>query len=405
MKRISIEDRESTSSMPQAATGQCDQKPSRLSSVSFVIPCLNEQNTLAEILSKINKVCMSHLKDRQTEIIVSDNGSTDKSVSIAEEHGARVVNCSERGYGAALLSGIHAARYDAVIFADADNTYDFLEAPELVNELDKGFDLVVGSRIQGEIHRGAMPFLHKYVGTPVLNFFINMLYARDGNKISDCNSGFRCFKRESFISWQVKSTGMEFASEMLVKALKARSTVSHVPISLYPDRGDRVPHLKTWRDGMRHLLQIFLDSPESFYVVGSLMFCASWLIIIAGLWFGPVRVGFARILGLHSMMFALLGSLFGIIIWTIGLLIAIRIKSKSRVYQYLLDLPEDKLFWYGFATVMTSGAFFLAVFVYWGYKGFEFISIEKLTLALVSLASNGVLLASNVITAHLLKRS
>lgn len=375
------------------------------SSVSFVIPCLNEQYTLAEVLTKINRVCATDFKGRRTEVIVSDNGSTDNSVKIAKEHGARVVHCDKKGYGAAILFGLQNANCEAVVFADADNTYDFLETPRLVHELDKGFDLVVGSRIQGEIHNGAMPFLHRYIGTPILNFFINLLYARKDNRISDCNSGFRCFKRKSFISWQIKSSGMEFASEMLIKALKANAAVSHVPISLYPDRRGRIPHLKRWRDGMRHLLQIFLDSPESFYTAGSIVFCISWLIIILGLLFGPIQIGFAHIFGLHSMMFALLGSIFGIIIWTIGLFLSIRIKSNIRLYRYLLGLSEDKLFWYSVEIVFASGAFLLAIFVYWGFKGFEFISIEKLTLGLVSLASNGVLFVSNLITAHLLKRT
>lgn len=375
------------------------------SSVSFVIPCLNEQSTLAQVLTKINTVCTSDFKERKTEIIVSDNGSTDKSVSIAKEYGARVVHCDEVGYGAALLLGIQNAKYDVVVFADADNTYDFLETPRLVNELEKGFDLIVGSRIQGEIHCGAMPFLHKYVGTPILNFFINLLYARNGNKINDCNSGFRCFKRQSFISWQIKSPGMEFASEMLIKALKENAVVSHVPISLYPDCRGRTPHLKTWRDGMRHLLQIFLDSPESFNIVGCIIFFTSWFVILLGLLFGTVSVGFAYILGLHSMMFALLGSIFGIVFWTIGLLLSIRIESNIKLYKYLLNLSEDKLFWGSFVILFVSGVLLLAILFYWGFKGFRFISIEKQTLALVTLASNGVLLVSNIITAHLLKRS
>lgn len=379
----------------------------KVSSVTFVIPCLNEQQTLPTILQKINKVCAEDLAGRDTEVLVSDNGSTDDSVKIAEEHGARVVHCAERGYGAALLNGIENASNEVVIFADADNTYDFMESPKLILELDAGdYDMVVGSRLDGEVHKGAMPVLHRHLGTPILNFFINLLYARKGNKITDCNSGFRCFKKASFLSWGVKSTGMEFASEMLIKSLKANAKISHVPISLYPDERGRVPHLKTWRDGMRHLMQIFLDCPGVFYGMGSVVFWLSWVVIVLGAIWGPIGIGGqVEILGLHSMMFALLGSIFGIVLWSIGLFLAVRIDTKIKMYKHLLGIEEDKLFWHSVGVLLLSGGMFAAIVVYWGIKGFHFINIEKVTLAVVALAANGILVVANVITAHLLKRS
>ncbi len=375
------------------------------SSISFVVPCLNEQETLPEVLAKIKRVCETDFKQRRTEVIVSDNNSTDDSVKIAEEYGARIVRCAERGYGAALLCGIKNATCEMVVFADADNTYDFLEAPKLIYELEKGFDLVIGSRLQGRIYPGAMPFLHRYLGTPFLNWLLNLLYAEKGNKIADCNSGFRCFRRDSFLSWQVKSIGMEFASEMLVKALKANAVISHVPVSLYPDLRHRVPHLKRWRDGMRHLLQIFFDSPVFFAVAGFVIFCVSWLIMTLGLCFGPVPIGFIWVLGIHSMMFALLGSLFGIIIWSVGLFLAARIRTTIKVYSYLIEMSEDILFWASFVLTAVSLGLFLAIVIYWGIKGFRLISLEKETLAVIAFASNSILLVSSVVTAHLLKRS
>jgi len=374
------------------------------SSVSFVIPCLNEQETLPDVMAKVNKVCETDFKEVQTEVIVSDNGSTDNSVKIAAEYGAEVVHCAEKGYGAALLFGIEHATCEVVVFADADGTYDFLETPRLVRELEKGFDLVVGSRLKGDIQRGAMPFLHRYLGTPVLNFFINLLYAQQDNRITDCNSGFRCFKRSSFLTWGVKSKGMEFASEMLVKALKSKAKISHVPISLYPGFRRRVPHLKRWRDGMRHLLQVFLDSPKFFYVTGSVLFYASWLVIILGLCFGPVTIGFASVFGIHTMMFALLGSFFGIITWAIGLFLSVRIAANVKVYRYLIGMSEDKLFWYSIVLSLISFVLFLAIVIYWALKGFHFISVEKETLVVTAFISNGMLLVSTVFTAHLLKR-
>lgn len=375
------------------------------SSVSFVIPCLNEQKTLPNVLSKIRKVCETDFESRRTEIIVCDNGSTDNSVKIAQDHGAKVVSCEEKGYGSALLSGINNASGDVIVFADADDTYDFLESPMLVEQLEKGFDLVVGSRIEGTIHPGAMPFLHRYVGTPILNFFINLLYARGANKITDCNSGFRCFRRDRFLSWGIKSKGMEFASEMLVKALKSNARISHVPVSLYPDAGERAPHLKRWQDGMRHVLQIFLDSPEFFFVAGLIVFLLSWVIIGVGLIFGPISLGLAWVFGLHSMMFGLLGSIFGIIIWGVGLFLAVRIRTKIKLYRHLINLSEDRLFWYSIALTLAGFGMFAAIVVYWGLKGFRFIYIEKETLAIVAFGADAMLVVSNVVTAHLLKRS
>jgi glycosyltransferase involved in cell wall biosynthesis len=373
-------------------------------SVSFVIPCLNEHQTLPEVLIKIKKVCLAEFGGRRTEVIVCDNGSTDNSVEIAQEHGAKVVHCAEKGYGAALLCGIENATGEAVVFADADNTYDFLETPLLVRELEKGFDLVIGSRLEGNIQPGAMPFLHRHLGTPILNFFINLLYARGTNKITDCNSGFRCFKRDSFLPWGIKSKGMEFASEMLVKALKSNARISHIAISLYPDAGKRAPHLKRWRDGMRHMLQIFLDSPKFFFAAGFAVFCISWLVLVTGLCFGPVSIGFASILGLHSMMFGLLGSFFGIIIWAVGLFLAVKIETDVKTYRYLINLPEDRLFWCSVFLILVSLVLFLAIVIYWAIRGFHFIAIEKETLAVIAFASNAILLVFNVVTAHLLKK-
>jgi len=374
-------------------------------SVAFVVPCLNEQDTLGLVLTKIKEVCTTDFKDRRTEVIVCDNGSTDDSIKIAQAHGAKVVHCVQRGYGAALLRGIEQASCEIVVFADADNTYDLLETPQLVDELEKGYALVVGSRIQGEIHKRAMPFLHRYLGTPVLNFLLNLLYGEHNNKITDCNSGFRCFKRHDFLSWGIKSAGMEFASEMLVKALKSGAKISEVPISFYADGSERAPHLKTWRDGMRHLLQIFFDSPRFFFVTGCAVFVSNWLIIALGLFFGPVRVGFAEILGLHSMMFGVLGSLFGITIWAVGMFLAVRINANIRMYRYLIELPEDKLFWYSVMLTFVSVALSLVIVIYWVVHGFRDIYIEKQTLAMVAFASNGILLVWSVVTTHLLKRS
>ena len=198
---------------------------------------------------------------------------------------------------------------------------------------------------------------------------------------------------------------MEFASEMLVRALKANAKISHVPVSLYPDIGQRTPHLQRWRDGMRHLLQIFLDCPEFFNVTGAILFLLSWLVLGIGLFTGPVKIGFAWVFGLHSMMAGLLGSLLGITIWSVGLFLTARLGSRVKIYQYLINLSEDKLFWYSIIVFLLSFGSFAAVVVYWGVKGFRFIEIERQTLIVITFVSNSLILVSNIVTAHLLKRS
>ena len=372
--------------------------------VTIVIPCLNEERTLPLVLDKIATLRQTAFAHVAVEVIVSDNGSTDASVAIAEQRGARVVHCPIKGYGAALLNGIAHATHDVVIFADADNTYDFCESAALLAELDKGFDMVLGSRLRGTIHSGAMPLTHRLLGTPVLNFFINLLYARGGKKISDCNSGFRCFRKQAFNSWNVRSHGMEFASEMLVKALKAGAALSEVPIALHPDTRGRPPHLKKWRDGMRHLMQILSEAPFFFNAVGLTVFLLGWVTMLLGL-IGPVRLGPVSVFGLHSMMFSLLATCMGISIWSVGLFLSVRIGTQSRVYVYLMELSEDRLFWYAVIFALVSAAFFLGILVNWGMHHFVFLALEKHTLMFTAFGINGLFLTLDVITAHLIKRT
>ncbi len=365
---------------------------------------MNEEKTLPYVLKKINAVKANELSDRVVEVIVSDNGSTDKSIEVAQSFGARVIHCAERGYGAALQCGIYGAENEAVIFADADDTYDFLESPRLVAKLDEGYDMVLGSRLDGTIHDGAMPFLHRYVGTPVLSFIINMLYARGEYRLSDCNSGFRCFRKEAFASWKVGGTGMEFASEMLVKAMKSGAKLTEVPASLYPDKPGRIPHLRTWRDGMRHLLQILLESPEFFNVTGTALWLMSWVVLLVGFVTGPITFSAFSIFGIHSMMFALLGSIFGLAMWSVGLFISTKNPSSVRLYTTFNGWQEDRLFWFSFGLGASSLLLLLGIVVQWGLGGFANLALERQTLSVITFAANGILLVANVLTAHLIKR-
>ena len=217
--------------------------------LSVVIPCLNEAQTLGVAIGFARALIEEIGEDG--EVVIGDNGSTDGSQAIAHEAGARVVPVSEKGYGYALMGGICGARGDIIVMGDADATYDFREARTLVAAVENGSDLAMGSRLRGTIESGAMPFLHRYLGTPVLSLLIRILF---GIPISDCNCGMRAFTRAAFKRMDLKCGGMEFASEMLCRAGLLHLKITEHPISLHKDmREDRVPHLHTWRDGWRHL--------------------------------------------------------------------------------------------------------------------------------------------------------
>ncbi len=219
--------------------------------LSVVIPCLNEEGTIKTCIDK----CIKAFDELniEGEVVVSDNGSSDKSVEIAENAGARVVHCKEKGYGNALKFGFKNAAGEYVLMGDADDSYDFLEIPLLYNALKEDTDMVIGSRLRGNIEKGAMPPLHRYLGTPVLTFILNILY---GTRISDSQCGMRLMKRTSLNEIKFKTTGMEFASELLVEFAKHKFKIIEVPISLYKDAEGRKPHLNPVRDGLRHLFYL-----------------------------------------------------------------------------------------------------------------------------------------------------
>ena len=216
--------------------------------LTVVIPCLNEEETIGICIDK----CMNSFEKLgiEGEVLVVDNGSTDNSAQIALNKGARVVNCQEKGYGNALKFGFKNAQGQYVLMADGDNTYDFLEIPLLWKKLEPDVCMVTGTRLKGHIEKGAMPNLHRYFGTPALTLALNLLY---GTRISDSNCGMRLMKRQCLEEIQFKATGMEFASELFVEFAKHKFKIVETPISLYKDVEGRIPHLRPWRDGWRHL--------------------------------------------------------------------------------------------------------------------------------------------------------
>jgi hypothetical protein len=245
--------------------------------LTVVMPCLNEAETVATCVRKAMGFLAAH--DISGEVVVADNGSTDGSQRLAAAAGARVVPVGEKGYGNALMGGIIAARGRYVIMGDADDSYDFTSLMPFVEELRNGADLVMGNRFRGGIAPGAMPLLHRYLGNPVLSF-IGRLFFR--SRVGDFHCGLRGFRRDSVLALGLQATGMEFASEMVVKATLAGQRVTEVPTTLAKDGRSRPPHLRSWRDGWRHLRFLLLFSPRW------LFFLPGLALLVAGLAIGGV---------------------------------------------------------------------------------------------------------------------
>jgi hypothetical protein len=264
--------------------------------VSFVLPCLNEAETLEGCLREALRCIDEH--GLAAEIIVADNGSTDGSQEIARRLGARVVAVPQRGYGAALMGGFDAARGRFLVMGDADLSYDFREAFALVERLRAGADLVMGSRFLGRIEPGAMPWSHRRIGNPVLSWLGRRLF---GAPVSDFHCGLRALTRQAYQQMGLRTTGMEFASELVVKAAVRRLRIDEVPITLRPDGRSRPPHLRRWRDGWRHLRFLLTLSPRWTLGFPGLLLAG----LGAGL-MGLVLVGPARLpsvtLDLHTLV-------------------------------------------------------------------------------------------------------
>jgi Glycosyl transferase family 2 len=249
--------------------------------LTVVMPCLNEAETVATCVRKaMGFLAASGISG---EVVIADNGSTDGSQALARDAGARVVPVAEKGYGNALMGGIQAAHGKYIIMGDADDSYDFTNLMPFVAELRKGADLVMGNRFRGGIAPGAMPPLHKYLGNPVLSF-VGRLFFR--SQIGDFHCGLRGFNRDSVLALNLQATGMEFASEMVVKATLAGQRVTEVPTTLAKDGRSRPPHLRSWRDGWRHLRFLLLFSPR-------------WLFFLPGLFLLTVGLVMGAIVAPH----------------------------------------------------------------------------------------------------------
>jgi glycosyltransferase involved in cell wall biosynthesis len=296
--------------------------------ISVVIPCLNEERAIAEVVAwgweGIERT------GRSGEVIVVDNGSTDRSVELAREAGARVVHEPRPGYGSAYLRGLAEARGEYIFMADGDGTYDLRNMEPFLEQLDSGKEFVLGSRFAGRIHEGAMPWKHRWIGNPVLTWVLNVFF---GVKVSDAHCGLRAIRRSTVAGLDLHATGMEFASEMILKAAKRDIPVGEVPIDYYPRTGES--KLNTWRDGWRHLRFMLVHSATFLFIIPGLVLFTLGFAVMLALSTGPIEL-FGVHWYIHPMIVASTATLVGAQIVLLGVF--------ARTYAVLyLDEPDEFL--------------------------------------------------------------
>ncbi len=279
-----------------SAAGTSDAFGTEALELSIVMPCLNEAETLVACITKARGYL--ERSGVRGEVLIADNGSTDGSQELARRHGARVVDVPRKGYGAALLGGIEAARGRYIIMGDSDDSYDFSRLDLYVAKLREGYELVMGNRFAGGIEPGAMPPLHRYLGNPVLSGLGRAFFP---TSIGDFHCGLRGFNKASIDGLNLRTTGMEFASEMVVKATLAHLRITEVPTTLSPDGRSRPPHLRSWRDGWRHLRFLLLFAPRSLFMYPGLALCALGLLTLGLVLPGPLHMG-SVVFDVHTLI-------------------------------------------------------------------------------------------------------
>lgn len=340
--------------------------------VSVVMPCLNEEKTVGACVKKARDVFEE--KGIEGEVIVVDNGSTDNSVEIAKKHGAKVLHEPEKGYGNAYLRGFEEAKGEIILMADSDDTYDLYELPKFLGAFNDGADFVMGSRLKGEIKKGAMPWLHKHIGNPLLTKTLNLLFK---TKLSDAHCGMRAFRKDALKKLNLKTSGMEFASEMILKAKKAGLRIKEVPITYRPRDGGKAK-LHSFHDGWRHLRFMLLYKHAMLFLTpGTFIFSAGLAIILLS---PPVRY--------HSMILGSLFAILGFQVITLGLYSKIYaathgIDKPDRVTRFFLKYNSLEYgILIGSITFLIGGSIGLRIIMAWVKSGFaELFEIRNAVLS------------------------
>lgn len=343
----------------------------RVTELTILMPCLNEAKTVGICISKAkNFLARANIAG---EVIVADNGSVDGSIEIAEAMDARVVRIAERGYGAALIGGIEAARGEYIIMGDADDSYDFSSLDSFVEKLRGGDDLVVGNRFEGGIAPGAMPRMHYFIGNPVLSLIGRVFFSIP---VRDFHCGLRGFRRNAIRDLALQTSGMEFASEMVVRAGLEKLSISEVPTTLRPDGRGRPPHLRTWRDGWRHLKFLLMYSPRWLYLVPGLMMTAAGLLIALLLSAGPVTIFGGITLDLNSYLGGCIMTVIGHQLLTFALIAryyaAVNgiLPHEKRTSRLMSLCKTDRMLLLALGLFVAGAATFGTALVQWANTGF-----------------------------------
>jgi glycosyltransferase involved in cell wall biosynthesis len=360
--------------------------PARLQ-ISVVVPCLDEEAAVGRVVDQAWEGI--ERSGRTGEVIIVDNGSTDRSAEVAAEHGARVVFEPRRGYGRAYLTGIAHAHGDSIVMADADGTYPVEQLGDFVDALDSGKDLVLGSRFEGRIHEGAMPWSNRWIGNPILTGLLNRLF---GIRVSDAHCGMRAVRRSALRALDLHSTGMEFASEMVFKAVRRNLEVGEIPIDYFPRTGES--KLSRFGDAWRHVRFMLLYSPSWLYFLPGfvlLLLGLAGMIVLAS---GPVDV-FGRTWQIHTMLAFVALTLLGAQIVQLGVF--------ARTYAYTHFGENDELFerlrrrihlehglLFGLGLIAIGAGVLITVFVRWANAGFGALGDEYPTALGVTLVGLGV---------------
>lgn len=347
--------------------------------LTILMPCLDEAETLETCIKKANK----SLKDNKIkgEVIIADNGSTDGSQAIAKKNGARVVDIPTKGYGAALIGGCNAAKGKYVIMGDADDSYAFDDIMPFVKKLRQGYDLVMGNRFKGGIEKGAMPPLHRYLGNPVLSTLGRLIYS---SKIGDFHCGIRGYNTAKMRSLNLRTTGMEYASEMVVKAELNGFKITEVPTTLKKDGRSRPPHLKSWSDGWRHLKFLLMYSPKWLFLIPGIIMTTLGLIGTIVLSFTPVSIGAVTfdiqtlfyfvalfIVGIQVLFFALYAKIYA--------MKNSMLPIKTNFDRKLLSFKFEWFLIIGIILFLVGLILLIINLVNWGSQSFGELSIREAT--------------------------
>ncbi len=345
--------------------------------LTILMPCLNEAETIGICIEKARSFLEKNQIDG--EILIADNGSDDGSQRIAEDMGARVISVERKGYGSALIAGCQQASGDYVIMGDADDSYDFLNLMPFIEKLREGYDLVMGNRFEGGIEKGAMPWSHRYIGNPVLSFIGRLFFK---SKIKDFHCGLRGYNRERMLHLGLHTTGMEYASEMVVMSELSGYKICEVPTTLKKDGRSRAPHLRSFHDGWRHLKFLLMYSPRWLFLYPGFLLIVIGLLGGVILTVGEIAIG-SVVFGIHTLLYCMMSIILGVnVVYFYSFTKLYAEKSRFIPHDESLDryvsIGEDKGIIAGGVLAILGTIVSIVAFAIWKKSGFGQMSPEKL---------------------------